>query len=251
MSRPVWQRVAVPLVAILVVVVVATAVLGVGLTRRAFPQTTGELEVAGLSAPVEVVRDELGVTHLYADTAADLFTAQGFTAAQDRFFQMDLRRHVVSGRLAELVGEAGVETDAVIRTLGWRRVAEQELALLDPTVRGYLQAYANGVNAYIDQQVSPSRMGLEYVVLARSAPDYQVRRWDPVDSLAWLKAMAWDLRGNYEDELARGRLVGQVPLPQLGELYPDYPVSEHPPILSPGEWSPEERSGPSDADSRG
>ena len=246
-----WQRVAVPLVAILVVVVVATAVLGVGLTRRAFPQTTGELEVAGLSGPVEVVRDELGVTHLYADTAADLFTAQGFTAAQDRFFQMDLRRHVVSGRLAELVGEAGVETDAVIRTLGWRRVAEQELALLDPTVRGYLQAYANGVNAYIDQQGSPSRMGLEYVVLARSAPDYQVRRWDPVDSLAWLKAMAWDLRGNYEDELARGRLVGQVPLPQLGELYPDYPVAEHPPILSPGEWSPQDRRPDVDADSRG
>ncbi|WP_289019160.1 penicillin acylase family protein [uncultured Ornithinimicrobium sp.] len=252
MSRPVWQRVAVPLVAILVVVVVATAVLGVGLTRRAFPQTTGELEVAGLSAPVEVVRDELGVTHLYADTAADLFTAQGFTAAQDRFFQMDLRRHVVSGRLSELVGEAGVETDKVIRTLGWRRVAEQELALLDPDVRGYLQAYANGVNAYIDQQGSPSRMGLEYVVLARSAPDYQVRRWDPVDSLAWLKAMAWDLRGNYEDELTRGRLVGQVPLPQLGELYPDYPVADHPPILSPGEWSPPaRRTGPDDADSRG
>ena len=247
-----WQRVAVPLVAILVVVVVATAVLGVGLTRRAFPQTTGELEVAGLSAPVEVVRDELGVTHLYADTAADLFTAQGFTAAQDRFFQMDLRRHVVSGRLSELVGEAGVETDKVIRTLGWRRVAEQELALLDPDVRGYLQAYANGVNAYIDQQGSPSRMGLEYVVLARSAPDYQVRRWDPVDSLAWLKAMAWDLRGNYEDELTRGRLVGQVPLPQLGELYPDYPVADHPPILSPGEWSPRaRRTGPDDADSRG
>ncbi|MGC5582929.1 penicillin acylase family protein [Ornithinimicrobium sp. W1665] len=251
MSRPVWQRVAVPVVAILVVVVVATAVLGVGLTRRAFPQTTGELEVPGLAGSVEVVRDELGVTHLYADTAADLFAAQGFTAAQDRFFQMDLRRHVVSGRLSELVGEGGLETDKVIRTLGWRRVAEQELALLDPTVRGYLQAYTNGVNAYIDQQASPSRMGLEYVVLARSAPGYEVRRWDPVDSLAWLKAMAWDLRGNYADELARGRLVGQVPLPQLGELYPDYPVSEHPPILSPGEWSPEERPRVPDADARG
>ena len=251
MSRPVWQRAAVPLVAILVVVAVATAVLGVGLTRRAFPQTTGEIEIPGLTGEVEVVRDELGVTHIYADTPEDLFRAQGFVAAQDRFFQMDLRRHVVNGRLAELVGEGGVETDRVIRTMGWRRVAEQELPMLDPTARGYLQAYTAGVNAYIERQGSPSRMGLEYVALARSAPGYQVEPWDPVDSLAWLKAMAWDLRGNYTEELARGRLVGQVSLTQLDELYPDYPLEDHPPILSADEWSPP-RSAPSGtADTRG
>ncbi|GGK81627.1 penicillin acylase family protein [Ornithinimicrobium pekingense] len=251
MSRPVWQRVAVPLVAILVVVAVATAVLGVGLTRRAFPQTTGDIEIPGLTGQVDVVRDALGVAHIYADTPEDLFRAQGFVAAQDRFFQMDLRRHVVNGRLAELVGEGGVETDRVIRTMGWRRVAEQELPLLDPTARGYLQAYTAGVNAYIEQHGSASRMGLEYAVLARSAPGYQVEPWDPVDSLAWLKAMAWDLRGNYTEELARGRLVGQVSLAQLDELYPDYPLDSHPPILSPDEWAPQ-RSAPADgANARG
>ncbi|GAA1175097.1 penicillin acylase family protein [Ornithinimicrobium humiphilum] len=251
MSRPVWQRAAVPLVAILVVVVVATAVLGVGLTRRAFPQTTGEITMPGLTGEVEVVRDSIGVTHIYADTPDDLFRAQGFVAAQDRFFQMDLRRHIVNGRLAELVGPGGVETDKVIRTMGWRRVAEQELAMLDPTARGYLQAYAAGVNAYIEQQGAPSRMGLEYAVLATSAPGYQVEPWDAVDSLAWLKAMAWDLRGNYSEELARGRLVGQVSLAQLGELYPDYPADDHPPILSSDEWSPERAPGADGAGGRG
>lgn len=241
-SRPVWQRVAVPVVAILVVVSVATAVLGVGLTRRSFAQVSGEIHIPGLTGEVEVIRDALGVPHIYADTPEDLFRAQGFVAAQDRFFQMDLRRHVVSGRLSELVGEGGLQTDKVIRTLGWRRVAEQELPMLDPVARGYLQAYSAGVNAYIEQQGSPSRMGLEYVVLATSAPGYRVEPWDPVDSLAWLKAMAWDLRGNYDDELARGRLVGKVSLSQLDELYPDYPVEQHPPILSLEEWSPKRPS---------
>ena len=251
MSRPLWQRVAVPVVAILVVVAVATAVLGVGLTRRAFPQATGDIEIPGLTGAVEVVRDGRGVPHIYADTPEDLFRAQGFVAAQDRFFQMDLRRHVVSGRLSELVGEGGVEADKVIRTMGWRRVAEQELPLLDPQARSYLQAYTAGVNAYIERQGSPSRMGLEYVVLARSAPGYRVEPWDPVDSLAWLKAMAWDLRGNYEEELNRGRLVGQVSLAQLDELYPEYPLDQHPPILGPDEWTPPRSPAASGADARG
>ncbi|AXH97259.1 penicillin acylase family protein [Ornithinimicrobium avium] len=250
MSRPVWQRVTVPVVAILVVVSVAAAVLGVGLARRSFAQVSGELRIPGLTGEVEVLRDGLGVPQIYADTPEDLFRAQGFVAAQDRFFQMDLRRHVVSGRLAELVGQGGVETDKVIRTLGWRRVAEQELPMLDPVARGYLQAYSAGVNAYIEEKGSPSTMGLEYAVLAPSAPGYRVEPWDPVDSLAWLKAMAWDLRGNYSDELARGRLVGKVSLSQLDELYPDYPVEEHPPILSLEEWAPKRASG-APGDSRG
>ena len=116
MPRPLWQRLAVPVAAILVVVVVATAVIAVGLTRRGFPQVSGEQEVAGLDAEVEVVRDDLGVAHIYADTAEDLFRAQGYVAAQDRFFQMDLRRHIVSGRLSELVGEE-IETGRIIKAI--------------------------------------------------------------------------------------------------------------------------------------
>lgn len=251
MSRPLWQRLAVPIVAVLVVVVVATAVVGVGLTRRAFPQTSGELELPGLTGEVEVLRDAQGVPRIYADTAEDLFRAQGYVAAQERFFQMDLRRHVVSGRLAELVGEGGVATDKVIRTLGWRRVAEEELSLLSPESRSYLQAYASGVNAYIEARGAPSKMSLEYLVLAQTAPGYQVRPWDAADSLAWLKAMAWDLRGNYAEELARGRLVGRIPLNQLGSLYPGYPFDRHPPILGPADWTPPDPPPASSGSARG
>ncbi|WP_109473373.1 penicillin acylase family protein [Ornithinimicrobium cavernae] len=238
MPRSLLRRVVVPLAAALVLVMVAAGVLGVGLVRRSFPQVDGELSMPGLSGEVEVLRDARGVTHIYADTAEDLFRAQGFTAAQDRFFQMDLRRHVTAGRLSELVGEPGLETDKVIRTMGWRRVAEQELPMLDATTRRYLSSYTAGVNAYLDQHGSPSQVALEYVVLGQTVPDYRIRPWDDVDSLAWLKAMAWDLRGNYEDELARARLVGEISRGQLRSLYPEYPAETHAPMLSEDEWEP-------------
>lgn len=232
------RRVTAPVVAVLVVVLVAGTVLGVGLTRRSFPQVAGELVLAALDSTVEVVRDEQGVAHIYADTAEDLFRGQGYVAAQDRFFEMDLRRHITAGRLAELVGESGLESDRVIRTMGWRDVAEQELLLLDSEARRYLSAYTAGVNAYLEANSAPSQVSLEYVVLAQSAPGYQIEAWDEVDSLAWLKAMAWDLRGNYTDELARARLAGEISLGQLGTLYPEYPFDRHAPILSEREWSP-------------
>lgn len=236
--RSVLRRVVVPVIAALVLVTVAAGVLGVGLARRSFPQLDGEITLSGLSAEVEVLRDERGVAHIYADSPEDLFMGQGFTAAQDRFFQMDLRRHVTAGRLSELVGEAGVDTDKVIRTMGWRRVAEEELPMLDPTTRRYLSAYTAGVNAYLDQNPSPSQVSLEYVVLGQSVPDYRIEPWDDLDSLAWLKAMAWDLRGNYTDELSRARLAGGLSRQQLASLYPDYPYDAHAPILSADEWEP-------------
>ncbi|MGB5952363.1 MAG: penicillin acylase family protein, partial [Ornithinimicrobium sp.] len=231
------RRAVVPTIAVLVVVAVAASVLAVGLARRSFPQVSGEVTLTSLDAPVEVIRDEQGVAHIYADTSADLFRAQGYVAAQDRFFQMDLRRHITAGRLAELVGFDGVETDTVIRTMGWRRVAEEELALLAPETRQYLQAYAAGVNDYLSDK-SASQISLEYVVLSQNAPDYQIEPWDELDSLTWLKAMAWDLRGNYDDELARARLAGEVSPAQLDSLYPDYPFETNAPILSAGEWRP-------------
>jgi penicillin G amidase len=233
-------RLAVVAVALgLVIALVVGVFLAVSGVRRPFPTTTGEITIPGLSGPVEVLRDDQGVPHIFADTADDLAMAQGFVHAQDRFFQMDLGRHATSGRLAELVGEAGVESDKVVRTLGWRRVAEQELPLLEPRTRRLLQAYADGVNAYIARHASPSSMGLEYVVLGQRFGGYSVDEWTPVDSLAWLKAMAWDLKGNYDAELTRARLAGRMRTDQIQQLYPPLDLEARPPILSPEEWDPE------------
>lgn len=239
MTRSKKLRIAMLVVGIgIVIALVAGTALALSGIRRPFPTTDGEIAIAGLSGPVEVLRDDLGVPHIYADTAADLAMAQGYVHAQDRFFEMDLRRHITAGRLAELVGEAGVEADRVTRTLGWRQVAEQELPLLEPETRRLLQAYADGVNAYISSHQSPSSMALEYVVLGQQFGGYTVEEWSPVDSLAWLKAMAWDLKGNYADELMRARLMGRMDPTQILELYPPHDYEARPAILDPEEWAP-------------
>jgi penicillin amidase len=229
------------LVVLLVAALVAT-IVAISFVRRSFPQTDGTITVPGLSAEVTVLRDAQGVPQIYADTVADLARAQGYVHAQDRFFEMDLRRHVTAGRLAELVGPAGVAADKVIRTMGWRRVAEAELPSLRPETRQYLRAYADGVNAYLKGRPQ-SKVSLEYVVLGMRVPDYQIEEWTPADSVAWLKAMAWDLRGNYSAELARARLAGKISDAQLAALYPPYPMDEHAPILSSVDWSPAKATG--------
>jgi len=225
-------------VAVLLVAVVATYV------RKPLPQTSGQITVPGLVDKVSVVRDAQGVPQIYGDSVGDIARAEGYVHAQDRFFEMDLRRHITSGRLAELVGKDGLDTDKVIRTLGWRQVAEEELPTLAPATRQYLQAYADGVNAYLRGR-SPSEVSLEYSVLSTQLPDYQIEEWTPVDSLAWLIAMAWDLKGDYSDELARARLAGRMPLSQINQVYPAYPADTHDPILSAQDWQPSSGAGTS------
>ena len=124
-----------------------------------------------------------------------------------------------------------------MRTLGWRRVAEQELPLLAPSTRDYLQAYADGVNAYIEGR-SPADLSAAYSVLDLAGDVPEIEPWTPVDSLAWLKAMAWDLRSNYDEELGRASPTAastrRRPVALVNTLYPPYPADTHAPIL-PGD----------------
>ncbi len=219
--------------ALLVVVLVVAFVTSVVVVRRPFPSQDGTVTLPGLSGPVTVIRDERGVPQIYASTPDDLFRAQGYVQAQDRFFQMDYRRHVTAGRLSELVGknDTALRADKVVRTLGWRRVAEQELSQADPTTRRYLDAYARGVNDYIRGR-SASELGLDYTVLGLRGGQPRIEPWTPLDSVSWFKAMAWDLRGNYDDELARARTFGTVKdVARVDQLYPPYPYARHAPIL--------------------
>ncbi|HET7763410.1 MAG TPA: penicillin acylase family protein [Phycicoccus sp.] len=237
MSRAtVVRRVLLGLVAVIVVASVVLGVVVYSTVRSSLPTTSGDATIPGLAGDVTVLRDGSGIPHLYGDSVVDLARAQGYVHAQERFFEMDLRRHITAGRLSELVGESGLETDKVIRTMGWRRIAEEELPTLAPETRRVLQAYADGVNAYLRGR-SPGEVSLEYTVLGLQLPLGEIEDWSPVDSLAWLKAMAWDLRGNYDDELARARLSGRLSAKQIAEIYPAYDSDAHPPILSADEWS--------------
>ncbi|GGU13515.1 penicillin acylase family protein [Streptomyces lateritius] len=203
---------------------------GVSTVRGSFPQTTGTIRLDRLSGEVEVKRDAYGVPQIYADTEADLFRAQGFVQAQDRFYEMDVRRHMTSGRLSEMFGDSQVDTDAFLRTLGWRQVAQQEYdKVLSAETKKNLQAYAEGVNAYLKDR-DPADVSAEYAALAFSH-DYEIEPWTPVDSVAWLKAMAWDLRGNMQDEIDRSLMTSRLTTAQIKELYPKYPYDLHQPIV--------------------
>ena len=236
-------RVAFLVVAAIVVVAVAAAFFVTWTIQRSFPQTDGSIELDGLQAEVTVQRDDRGIPTITADSTDDLFYAQGFVHAQDRFFEMDFRRHVTSGRVAEMFGESQAGTDAFLRTLGWRKVAEAEVEAMDDTTRGYYEAYADGVNAYLASR-SGAELSLEYAVIGLQNPDCAPEPWEPADSVAWLKAMAWDLRGNIEDETERSLLAaglstatdGNAPdaattADMLAKLYPEYPFAENPVIV--------------------
>ncbi|WP_025158367.1 penicillin acylase family protein [Leifsonia aquatica] len=225
---------------VLAVLLVVTAIAGgVGFwtVTRSFPQTSGSLDVPGLAKPVTVYRDGAGVPQIVASTADDLFRAQGFVHAQDRFWEMDFRRHVTSGRLSEMFGASQVPTDTFIRTLGWRRVAEQEVKLLDPTALRYYQDYADGVNAYLAGH-SGAALSVEYAILGLQNPGYTPQKWTPADSIAWLKAMAWDLRSNLEDEIDRALLTTKLTPQQVADLHPGYDYGAHPTITAEGGGDP-------------
>ncbi len=208
---------------VLVVIVLALAIGGVvfALLRWPLPQTSGQITLGGLQAPVEVLRDAAGVPHIYADNIHDLFMAQGFTHAQDRFYQMDVWRHTTAGRLSEMFGDATIENDRFLRTVGWHRVAEQEYSQLDADTRAALDAYTEGVNAYLNGR-SPIAVHNAYAVLALTGySPATLEPWTPADSLAWAKAMAWDLGSNADDELERVRLAMTIGADRAADLLLD------------------------------
>jgi penicillin G amidase len=179
------------------------------LSRDSFPQFEGSLKLEGLQKPVRIYHDAHGVPHIYAENLTDLLFAQGFVHAQDRLWQMDFNRRLVSGRLAEIAGSLALSVDRWLRILGLRRVSEQEPELLDPASLALLDAYAQGVNARIAQ----GRLPIEFFLLG-----YRPEPWSPVDSLSWSKMVAWGLSGNWESELLRQELIERLGAEKASDL---------------------------------
>lgn len=163
------------LVALLVVATVV-GVFGFFLVRRSFPPVDGELQVRGLDQAVEIIRDVDGVPHIYASTGHDLFFAQGYAHAQDRFWQMDFWRHIGSGRLSEMFGDSQVETDMFLRSLDFVGLAKRELESMAPEFGKILTAYADGVNAYLEGR-GPSQVSFEYAILPLQNSGYEIEPW--------------------------------------------------------------------------
>jgi penicillin amidase len=196
---------------------VAVALLcGVGAAAWALnatlPPLHGTAVVPGLSATVRVAFDQDGVPWISAATEDDAAAALGYVHARDRMFQMDLGRRIGAGRLAEIAGAAALPLDRMMRTLGLRRRAVADYALLPAHTRRLMEAYARGVNAYL------ARRG------RFAAPEFLLlgppEAWTPIDSMLWGKTMTLYLSGNYRQELTRLALAGRLPPDAIAELWP-------------------------------
>lgn len=178
--------------------------------------TTGARKIAGLTAPVEILRDAWGVPHIFAGSGEDAATALGWAHAEDRLWQMEMTRRLGAGRLAEVFGASALPSDRFMRTLGLYRLAKQQFPLLSTGTQHQLTAYAVGVNAAITAR--RWRLPPEFL-LSGVEPE----AWTPADSLVWLKLMAMRLSANYRDELLRARLAQRLSATQLRALWPDDP----------------------------
>jgi penicillin amidase len=220
------------LIVILIALQAIIIVAGVVIFRMPLPDH--EVDVSGLPLTdfVEIIRDERGIPHIYGTNVGDILFAQGYVHAQDRFWQLEFWSHLSTGRLASLIGEPGVGADLLFRTFGFNRVALKEYENLPPEFKQDLIHYTDGINAYIESRPQ-NRLSLEHFFLQFINPEYKVGTYEPYYPLAWAKMMAYDLNGNFEQEIRNSKTYNTL-TPEIAELLrPPYP-DEHPYIVE--EW---------------
>lgn len=184
--------------------------------RTSLPQTDGTIAVAGLDKPVTVTRNADGIPSIRAQTVHDAYFALGFVHAQDRLWQMEAFRRVGEGRLAEIVGKAGVPSDRFARVMGYERLAKASLATLSPEARAAVDAYTAGVNAWLNGH--RGALPPEFELLR-----FQPEPWRPEDCLIWSKLMASQLSG-WALQLAQLRLAKTISAEDFDHLFPVYPA---------------------------
>ena len=192
--------------------------------RAALPATSGALAVPGLDGPVRILRDGYGIPHVGAETEHDAFFGQGFATAQDRLWHMEYDRRRAYGRWAELMGAGAVDQDVLMRRLQIGPTVRGDYDSISSEARAMLDAYAAGVNAFIDSATS---LPVEYRIVG-SSPE----RWEPWDCLAVFK-VRHILMGVFEGKLWRARLVRELGSARAAELLKGYQAG-HLLIVPPG-----------------
>ncbi|SMY07395.1 penicillin acylase family protein [Flavimaricola marinus] len=189
---------------------------------RSLPDYTDTRSVAGLTAPIEIVRDTSNVPHVFGRTDADVYFGLGYAHAQDRMWQMTMLRRTVQGRLSELFGERTLPVDTLMRRLDLNGLARQSVSAQDAQTTEALEAYAAGVNAWLSVINEGAR--------GRGAPEmwlfnHPIAPWQPADSIAILKLMALQLSSHIEDEVLRARVSIALPQERVRDILPDIPGS--------------------------
>lgn len=219
-KRPIrrWKKPLLWTLAVLVILIAGALIFVNQYTLRSLPKISGEIQVDGVTSPVEIIRDSQGVPHIKAENLHDLFFAQGYVVAQDRLFQMDLSRRQASGMLSEVVGSAAVNRDKYFRTLGLRRAAEASYQEYSSEGQNVLQWFADGVNAYMQEAIQKNKLPVEFFLMG-----YKPEPWTPIDSLTIGKFMAYDLGGHWESQAFQYWALKNLPEDKAKELLPHYP----------------------------
>jgi penicillin amidase len=212
MDKTYWLKHA--MLALFVIALIATLAAST-YVQNSLPQLNGRVSAEGLRAEVHIERDADGIPTIKAHSPQDALFGLGYVHAQDRLWQLEMHRRTASGRLAEVFGEAALETDKFLRALGARRAAAAQWKNASPEVKQTIQAYAAGINAYINSDLLARPP--EFVLLG-----LHPEPWQPEDVLAWATMMAWDLGGNWSAELLRMRLSLTLPVSRINELLPPY-----------------------------
>ncbi|MBI2887358.1 MAG: penicillin acylase family protein [Chloroflexi bacterium] len=200
------------------------------LALRPLPRREGRVFLRGLDAPAEVLWDQWGVPHVYAQGQDDLFFLQGYLHAQDRLWQMELSRRAGSGRLSEIFGRRTLETDRFLRRVGLHRAARAEAERLDDESAAVLSSYCRGVSTFIRGR--RDRLPLEFSLLR-----FRPEPWRPEDTLVWAKTLGWSLSLNWDTELYRARMIQELGPELAARLEQPYPEG-HPLTTPPGATEP-------------
>ena len=179
---------------------------------RPLPQLDGSISLPGLQKEVSVERDNWGVPHIRASSLEDAVEAQGYVMAQDRLWQLDLMRRASRGQLSEIVGPLALKSDKQFRTFGFSRAAERDFAAMDKDSRALMEAYAHGVNAFIEQH--QKSLPLEFTLLR-----YKPQPWQPTDSLVIAGYMYQTLTDTWERELDRAKVEERVGADRSKDLF--------------------------------
>lgn len=189
-------------------------IIGIGsvvFVRSRLPTISGTLPLEGLDGDVRVIRDNWGIPHIYAENELDAFRALGFTAAQDRIFQMDVHRRLANGQLSEIVGEAGLPSDRLARTFGFRFYAEKLMTSnsIGPDALRAAEAYRDGINAFIETQTLP----VEFKLLG-----YRPKNFEIVEMLAFEGFMSYGFSEAFRGDLLFSDLLRGLPPEKVDEI---------------------------------
>jgi len=211
-----WKKILIGLSLTIIITFIIAGGIFYSMLTSSLPQYSGVIKSSKIINDLEIYRDSFAVPYIIAESDEDVAFALGYLHAQERLFTMDLIRRAGEGRLSEILGESAIPFDKMFRTVGIKRNIAKNLGKYNPTIMKVLQAYSDGVNAYLEER--NGNYAIEFDVL-----NYQPEKWKPIHSLIIIKMMAWELNISWWTDLSFAELIQKLGIEKVLEILPDYP----------------------------